>query len=157
MRIRSLSPEYLDVKWLVALRREGLLARNVLLGNTKWYRNHSQLIRFKEQKSDSLLFLDTYLKNVYLEACERWYHFDESKIWNQFTDKKIKVTSWQIAYERKHLMSKLKNRDEKIYKRYITLDEKKIRPFWFIRELWQVRINNIFDIVDWEIESWEKI
>nr|WP_243687290.1 pyrimidine dimer DNA glycosylase/endonuclease V [Methanobacterium formicicum] len=50
MRLWSLHPKYLDVKGLVALWREGLLARAVLKGKTKGYTNHPQLIRFKNQK-----------------------------------------------------------------------------------------------------------
>ena len=47
MRIWSLHPGYLDAKGLVALWRETLLAKNVLEGKTKGYKNHPQLIRFK--------------------------------------------------------------------------------------------------------------
>ncbi|MFA0847469.1 MAG: pyrimidine dimer DNA glycosylase/endonuclease V, partial [Methanobacterium formicicum] len=39
MRLWSLHPKYLDVKGLVALWREGLLARAVLKGKTKGYTN----------------------------------------------------------------------------------------------------------------------
>ena len=47
MRIWSIHPKYLDSKGLVALWREALLAKNVLEGKTKGYRNHPQLERFK--------------------------------------------------------------------------------------------------------------
>lgn len=67
MRLWSLHPKYLDVKGLVALWREGLLARAVLKGKTKGYTNHTQLIRFKKQKNP-VLFLDTFLNQVYLES-----------------------------------------------------------------------------------------
>ena len=60
MRLWSIHPKYLDSKGLVAVWREGLLARSVLDGKTKGYKNHPQLIRFKNQK-EPLLFLDTYL------------------------------------------------------------------------------------------------
>jgi len=40
MRLWSLHPKYLDSKGLVALWREGLLAKKVLEGRTKGYRNH---------------------------------------------------------------------------------------------------------------------
>ncbi|MEK7830534.1 MAG: pyrimidine dimer DNA glycosylase/endonuclease V, partial [Acidobacteriota bacterium] len=48
MRLWTLHPKYLDAKGLVALWREALLAQKVLQGKTKGYRNHSQLLRFKE-------------------------------------------------------------------------------------------------------------
>jgi Pyrimidine dimer DNA glycosylase (EC 3.2.2.17)/DNA-(apurinic or apyrimidinic site) lyase (EC 4.2.99.18) len=47
MRLWSIHPKYLDVQGLLGLWREGLLAQKVLLGETKGYRNHPQLIRFK--------------------------------------------------------------------------------------------------------------
>jgi hypothetical protein len=47
MRIWSIHPKYLDIKGLVALWREALLAKHVLEGRTKGYRNHPQLDRFK--------------------------------------------------------------------------------------------------------------
>ena len=47
MRLWSLHPKYLDSKGLVALWREGLLARAVLKGETTGYKNHPQLDRFK--------------------------------------------------------------------------------------------------------------
>lgn len=50
MRIWSLHPKYLDSKGIVALWRETLLAKNVLEGKTKGYKNHPQLIRFKKKE-----------------------------------------------------------------------------------------------------------
>ena len=46
MRLWTISFKYLDAKGLVALWREALLAKNVLAGLTKGYKNHSQLDRF---------------------------------------------------------------------------------------------------------------
>ena len=51
MRIWSLHPKYLDTKGLVALWRETLLAKHVLEGKTKGYRNHPQLDRFKKAQN----------------------------------------------------------------------------------------------------------
>jgi hypothetical protein len=45
MQIWSVNPRYLDVKGLVALRYETLLARKVTVGNTKGYRDQPQNIR----------------------------------------------------------------------------------------------------------------
>ena len=47
MRLWTVHPKYLDAKGLVALWREALLAQKVLLGKTKGYRHHPQLIRFQ--------------------------------------------------------------------------------------------------------------
>ena len=46
MRLWTINFKYLDAKGLVALWREALLAKNVLEGLTKGYKNHPQLIRF---------------------------------------------------------------------------------------------------------------
>src|SRR5262245_2860442 len=51
MRLWSLHPSLLDRMGLVALWREALLAQAVLLGQTKGYRNHPQLDRFRECSS----------------------------------------------------------------------------------------------------------
>ena len=54
MRLWSLHPKYLDIKGLVACWREGLLARKVLLDQTKGYKNHPQLIRFNRSNLNRL-------------------------------------------------------------------------------------------------------
>ena len=48
MRLWSIHPSYLDRKGLVALWGEGLLAKNILEGKTKGFKNHPQLERFKK-------------------------------------------------------------------------------------------------------------
>lgn len=145
MRLRTLCPSYLDSKWLVALRRETLLAKNVLLGNTHGYRQHPQLLRFKDKQKSSLKFIDTYLRNIYREACNRWYTFDKSKFWKQFTDQKIDVTYWQLLYERNHLLKKLQIRD---VKRYWEYNNKNVDV---------IKVNSIFQIISWNREPREKI
>ncbi len=47
MRLWSLHPMYLDARGLVALWREALFARMVLQGQTRGYRQHPQLARFR--------------------------------------------------------------------------------------------------------------
>ena len=46
MRLWSIHPQYLDVRGLVALWREGLLAQAVLAGKTRGYTRPPQLARF---------------------------------------------------------------------------------------------------------------
>jgi len=48
MRLWSLHPKYLDPQGLVALWREGLLARAVLRGETRGCKAHPQLDAFVE-------------------------------------------------------------------------------------------------------------
>lgn len=110
MRLWSLNPKYLDTKGLVALWREGLLAKAVLENKTKGYKNHPQLERFKKHKAP-VKAINTYLHYVYLEAQERGYNFDKKKIKYFELTEKIIVTEGQIEHEKEHLLKKLKIRD----------------------------------------------
>ncbi len=140
MRIWSLHPKYLDTKGLVALWRETLLAKNVLEGNTKGYKNHPQLNRFKESENP-LLSINYYLEAVYQESLNRGYHFDKNKFSTHDQPTALKVTNGQIAYEMQHLLNKLETRD---IDRFNDLsDEKNIEP------------HPLFEIIDGEIEDWE--
>ncbi len=46
MRLWLIPPKYLDCKGLVALWREGFLAKKVLSNQTRGYKNYPQLLRF---------------------------------------------------------------------------------------------------------------
>jgi hypothetical protein len=142
MRLWSIHPKYLDSKGLVALWREGLLARAVLKGETKGYKNHPQLNRFKNHENP-LAAINTYLLNVYRESERRCYNFNRNKIGPEFTEVKISVTQGQIMYEIKHLKSKLKVRNPT---KYIE-----------IKKLTIPDINPIFHVVAGDIETWEVV
>jgi len=143
MRLWSLNPKYLDRQGLLAVWREGLLAKKVLEGKTKGYKKHPQLIRFQDSKK-SLEYIDSYLSGLYLEAKSRGYKFSEDKIKNlKIFNKKIKVNSGQVAYEFEHLLKKLKVRD---IKRYRELKNTK-RP----------QVHFLFRLVLGGVEKWEKI
>ncbi len=110
MRLWSLHPKYLDAKGLVALWREALLAKHVLAGQTRGYRNHPQLLRFWKT-AEPLAAIHYYLSEVFREAEKRGYSFAQDKVdWN-FSPIKIPVHTGQIAYERQHLLRKLEHRD----------------------------------------------
>jgi len=142
MRLWSIHPKYLDQKGLVALWREALLAKKVLKGKTKGYKNHPQLIRFKKAK-DSLGAINFYLSVVWQESKKRDYSFNKSKInFNRETEK-IKINNDQLYYEFDHLLKKLKKRDYKKYK--VIKNPKAIIP------------HPIFKVVDGKIEDWEKL
>lgn len=142
MRIWSLHPKYLDTKGLVALWRETLLAKHVLEGKTKGYKNHPQLDRFKTQ-NNPLDCINYYLSEVHKEATQRGYNFDESKISWDFKPVKIQVTSGQLAYETNHLLNKLKTREPNRYKEVSSLSTFEPHP--------------IFTIVEGDIETWEVV
>ena len=141
MRIWSLHPKYLDAKGLVALWRETLLAKHVLLGKTKGYKNHPQLSRFKQLKNP-LDAIDQYLDAVLKEALQRGYNFDANKITRPFSKTKIKVTDGQIEYEAKHLLGKLKTRDKKLYRRHKGIKDFQTHPIFK---------KTVGKIEDWEI------
>ncbi len=109
MRLWSLHPKHLDVRGLVALWREGLLARAVLAGRTKGYTAHPQLERFR-RSTRPLAAIDAYLGAVLAESLARGYRFDASKI-RRARAGKLAVTSGQLAFEWTHLRRKLAVRD----------------------------------------------
>ena len=110
MRIWSVHPQYLDAKGLVALWRETLLAKHVLEGRTKGYRNHPQLTRFRAAARPDAC-ISQYLSVVLEEAGRRGYRFDRSKINWDFDPVSLPLTTGQLDYETAHLMRKLELRE----------------------------------------------
>lgn len=140
MRLWSIHPKYLDAKGLVALWREALLAKHVLEGKTKGYRQHPQLKRFK-QSPDPVQRINEYLSYVFLEAEARGYRFNREKIeWN-FTSGRIPVARGQIDYEMDHLRHKLKIRDPQKLRESESLAVPELHPVFFA--------------VDGGVEDWE--
>lgn len=135
MRLWTIHPKHLDQKGLVALWRETLLAKNVLLGMTKGYKHHPQLKRFKACEN-SLAAINRYLSVIYDNAVERGYKFDRTKFVDIPGEIKINVTTGQIEFERIHLNKKLQVRTGK------ELES-------------EIDVHPIFNIVEGEIESWE--
>ncbi|WP_373070355.1 pyrimidine dimer DNA glycosylase/endonuclease V [Sulfurimonas sp.] len=142
MRLWSISPSYLDSKGLVALWREGLLAQNVLHEKTKGYKNHPQLIRFKNTKFPQVNIAD-YLHSVVDEADTRGYNFNRDKILNCAGQcSRIEVTDGQIEYEFNHLLNKLKIRDPKRYEELKSIKDIKLHPMFLRTE---------GDVEEWEV------
>lgn len=140
MRIWSLHPQHLDSKGLVALWRETLLAQKVLRGDTRGYRHHPQLQRFRAHP-DPLAAIASYLRAVQEEATRRGYRFDADKIGKHTTHSKIDVTRGQIAYERDHLCKKLAVRDGQALARLQQSQRPDLHP--------------LFREVPGEVEGWE--
>ena len=141
MRLWSIHPRYLDAKGLVALWREGLLAQKVLIGNTKGYRHHPQLHRFKAM-ANPISGINRYLYYVHLEATRRKYNFDRTKIGNSRLRARIAVTRGQIEYETQHLLRKLKARDPDRYAKTVALPHLEAHPMFNVVH---------GDVADWEI------
>ena len=133
MRLWSLHPQYLDAKGLVALWREGLLAQAVLAGKTKGYRHHPQLTRFI-QSSDPEAYIAAYLKQVFVEAVRRGYHFDEKKIGNTILVTPLPVTTGQLDFEWSHLLAKLKARTPDWFKKFEAIGQPVSHPLFHVTQ-----------------------
>lgn len=142
MRLWSIHPSYLDAKGLVALWREALLAKAVLEGKTKGYKNHSQLVRFKAMP-DPILAINQYLREVWIESKCRGYKFDVTKITAGGEQQSTTVTTGQLAYEYMHLQNKLQTRDINKYNYNLSL-----HPYSTF---------SIFNIIEGGIEPWEVV
>ena len=142
MRIWSIHPSYLDIKGLVAVWREGLLAVHVLSGKTTGYTKHPQLQRFKEHCAP-VEVITAYLHAIVDEAEKRNYKFNRQKLQPIKKVNKITVTRDQLEYETKHLKEKLKNRDPQ---KFIALEQQLI-----------FSVHPLFELVDGPVASWEKI
>ena len=140
MRLWSIHPAYLDAKGLVALWREGLLAQSVLLGSTKGYKHHPQLIRFKNT-INPVGAIAAYLRFVADEADNRAYRFDRSKIVNRRYGGRISVAAGQITYEFSHLLGKLKTRAPELYTRF--------------RKVKKIEVHPLFNELEGGVEDWE--
>lgn len=142
MRIWSLHPSHLDRIGLVAGWREALLAQSVLSGRTKGYRQHPQLIRFSET-ADPIATIGGYLSGLHREATARGYSFNGEKIVAPHAlEGLVEVTSGQLDYEWGHLGEKLVRRSPKDAERW-----EKASP----------TAHPIFETVDGEVASWERI
>ena len=117
MRLWSLHPRHLDPQGLVALWREGLLARAVLHGQTRGYRKHPQLVRFQAHPQPKRA-IDAYLAVVQEEAAARGYNFDRGKLGLIHRVEAIPLQRGQLAHEWIHLLAKLANRNPTLHARW---------------------------------------
>ena len=141
LRLWSISPEYLDPKGLVALWREALLAQKVLEGQTRGYRNHPQLERFRAA-ADPLEAIAAYLHSVADEADARGYRFNRERIHNPGRAAALAVTSGQVDFEFRHLLGKLAARAPGQFSR--------------LTGIRKIRTHPLFHVVPGGIEHWEK-
>ena len=141
MRLWSIHPKYLDAKGLVALWRESLLAQKVLKDQTKGYKFHPQLNRFKNS-ANPIGAISTYLYFVYEESMRRNYQFNKEKIDKERIKFKINCNDGQILYEFNYLSEKLKKRE--------------INKFMEIKSITKPEPHPIFKIVKGDKEIWEK-
>ena len=141
MRLWTLHPKYLDAQGLVALWREGLLARAVLKRQTKGFRHHPQLARFRAHPSP-LSAMNAYLRTVLIEAEARGYAFDRRKIGPLRRGIRLRATQGQLSFERQHLLRKLRARSPQLYR--------------LRRQLSAFEPHPLFRIVSGTVEAWER-
>jgi hypothetical protein len=140
MRLWSLHPQYLDVAGLVAVWREGLLAQKVLRGETRGYRHHPQLWRFRRE-ADPLAAIATYLEPLWAEATRRGYRFARDKITAAPTSAPLTVTRGQLRYEWAHLLAKVQRRAPAWYTHLLGIPAPHPHPLFYViegeREAWE--------------------
>ena len=134
-------PRYLDSIGLVALWREALLARKVLLNRTTGYRHHPQLRRFRDQRNP-VACINAYLAFVHTEAVRRGYRFDRSKIGRARAASALTETTGQLRFEWQHLIGKLDLRSPGVAER--------------LHRVRQPSANPLFRIVTGGVRNWEK-
>lgn len=142
MRLWSIHPRYLDVKGMVALWREALLARHVLEGRTRGYRHHPQLQRFRTA-ADPVAAIHTYLAHVHAESTARGFRFDADKFDARAMHPPLPVTTGQLRYETEHLDRKLLLRDPARHAALMAVG--------------QVHAHPLFTVVEGPVAGWEVI
>ena len=141
MRLWTLHPKYLDAQGLVALWREALLAQAVLRGHTKGYRQHPQLIRFRDSAAPRRA-INGYLALVYAEALSRGYNFDRSKLGPVGSVERIVASDGQLRYEWRWLLGKLRRRSPSVYRQHLEVSFPAAHP--------------LFQVVSGPIAGWER-
>jgi hypothetical protein len=131
MRLWTLHPKYLDSKGLVAVWREGLLAQKVLAGETRGYRHHPQLTRFRVHP-DPLAMIASYLRPLHAESITRGYRFDASKILVLPDCKCVRETEGQLFFEWRHLLKKLGSRSPSIERQWRSVEVPEPHPLFII-------------------------
>jgi hypothetical protein len=144
MRLWSLHPEYLDPQGLVAVWREALLAREVLRGNTRGYRQHPQLDRFPPHVAP-ISAINTYLAAVHAEATKRGYSFDRRMLARVRRPVRLTTTSGQLSYESQHLRRKLRARNRAFYRRVVGCCSGQ-----------HLRAHPLFRVVPGAVQNWER-
>jgi hypothetical protein len=141
MRLWTLHPRFLDAQGLTALWRESLLARAVLQGLTRGYRQHPQLQRFQAHAQPQLA-IDRYLHGVHAESLARGYRYDAGKLGPLDAGVRLQASSGQLALEWQHLLAKLHARSPVLYQQWRDVETPDCHP--------------MFTVVPGPIAPWER-
>jgi hypothetical protein len=131
MRLWTLHPRYLDPQGLTALWRESLLARAVLQGLTRGYRQHPQLQRFQAH-AQPLAAVDRYLHEVHAESLARGYRYDAGKLGRLHEGVQLPASTGQLALEWQHLLAKLQARSPERYRQWRDLGTPDCHPMFTV-------------------------
>jgi hypothetical protein len=128
MRLWSIHPRHLDRQGLTACWREALLAQAVLAGRTRGYRNHPQLLRFRES-ADPIAAIGHYLHGIADEADARGYRYDRTRIDLPARPvAPIEVTTGQVDLEWAWLREKLATRSPDLLRQCDLLGRPDVHP-----------------------------
>lgn len=143
MRLWTLHPRHFDAAGLVALWREALLAQAVLLGRTRGYIRHPQLLRFRAA-TDPVACIAGYLRVIANEATVRGYSFNTARIVASGGPFRVMAeTKGQLLYEWKHLGRKVRRRSPQWYRSHIAGVQPMPHP--------------LFRIVAGTVRDWERV
>jgi hypothetical protein len=142
MRLWTVHPRYLDAKGLVAAWREALLAQVVLVGVTRGYRQHPQLIRFRSHP-EPIPAVGAFLAELAEEGERRGHAFDRSKILKPVAVRQIEETEGQLLYEWAHLREKLHRRTPNLHRQFRSIIIPEPHP--------------LFRIIPGQVREWEKV
>ena len=131
MRLWTVHPRYLDTRGLVATWREALLAQKVLRDQTRGYRHHPQLQRFRSH-DDPLARIAAYLRPLHEEAVARGYRFDAAKIGAATPCSQVEETEGQLLFEWHHLLLKLAARSPAAHQQLLSIELPDPHPLFTI-------------------------
>ena len=145
MRLWSIHPRYLDSKGIGALWREALLAQNVLRNQTRGWRNHPQLDRFRGHITP-VPAIGFYLLKIHDEAVQRGYRYDRSKIERPVEEvEPIEITTGQLTYELAILMERLESRAPVKHAELLPLRDARGHP----------EAHPLFTVIEGDVGTWE--
>ncbi|MDH5205720.1 MAG: pyrimidine dimer DNA glycosylase/endonuclease V, partial [Hylemonella sp.] len=113
----------------------------VLHGQTRGYRHHPQLDRFRNSDAP-LAAMSLFLQAVQTEALSRGYAFDARKIHPVQESVQLPVTAGQMQFEWEHLLAKLQLRKPDLLRRWQSTGAPEAHP--------------LFTVCPGDIEAWER-